>query len=58
MSANCDIIVFFPILTLGIENLFNSNNFFALQKLNTKLKNLYSSHTIALSKGAIFAKKC
>ena len=37
----------------------NTDLFIILQKLKTELKNLqHSFHTIALSKGTIFTKKC
>ena len=69
MSTNCDVIVILPIYgqfgAIGKPDsrrmacktyIFINSDF--LQKLNTKLKNLYhTSHTIPLSKGTLFDKK-
>ena len=64
MSENCDVIAIFPIYgQFGAIRKLDSGGIvckiyvFILQKLKTKLKNLlHSFHTIALSKGIIFAK--
>ena len=69
MSTNCDVIVILPIYgqfgAIGKPDsrrmacktyIFINSDF--LQKLKTKLKNLYhTSHTIPLSKGTLFDKK-
>ena len=44
---------------LSVKLTFSLTVTFFLQKLKTELKNFYqNSHTIAQSKGAIFAQKC
>ena len=68
MSTNCDVIVIFPVYDQFVAILKSKSGFIIrktysfiksnLQKVETKLKNLYHSfHTIALSKGTIFPKK-
>ena len=71
MSVNCDLIVIFPIYgQLGAIRkpdsgrivcktyIIINSNLLSYKKLKTELKNLEnSSHTIALRKGTIFAKK-
>ena len=70
MSANCNVIVIFPICGQFEEiqkldsgcivckiYIFINNNLLSYNYLKTKLKTLqHSSHTIAQSKGTIFAK--
>ena len=70
MSANCDVIFIFPIYDqfgaiqkldsgrISVKLTFSLTVTFYLTKTQNKTKNLlYSSHTIALSKGIIFSRK-
>ena len=70
MSAICDVNVIFPIYgQLGAiwkpdsgrkKYIFIKSNLLSYKnsKQNIKISNTASSHTIALSKGTIFSKKC